>query len=365
MAQLQQLKAVSAQPGRPLYMVVRDAVRDAIDAGVFKPGEQMPSTKELSQRLNVSLVTTHRAMQELVTTGVLERSQGKGTFVHQRYRERVRTLSNCRLGLVFHNEASLADFYHSQILEGVRQAAQTLAIDLILLRFGEDVRNECNGFLFVNPLPGEVESLGSQMRRRLPTFIVGARSHMRHLHSIDVDNIDLARQAVQHLASLGHRNLAYVGGADQISNSRDRWHGFLSASQELRLPARSAHVVAKDKSWRLDDVERTTLLKVLSAADRPTAIFAAGYYFALDVYGAAASLGLRVPEELSILGVDDPPSAQHLSPPMSTLRQPLVQLGHAAVTSLYGVVAHGREDVNSRTLLAELVVRRSTGPAPQ
>src|SRR3954465_13201320 len=88
------LKAVVPQAGRPLYLSARDAVRDAIDGGMFAPGEQMPSTKELSEQLDVSLVTAHRALQELVSSGVLQRSQGKGTFVHQRYFERRSTISH-------------------------------------------------------------------------------------------------------------------------------------------------------------------------------------------------------------------------------------------------------------------------------
>src|SRR5947208_13927800 len=121
MKPVKDLKVAGAKPGKPLYLAARDAVREAIDEGVFRPGEQVPRTKELSERLSVSLVTAHRALQELVTAGVLQRSQGKGTFVHEKYFDRKCRLSDCRLGLVFDPESSLADFYHSQILEGVRQ----------------------------------------------------------------------------------------------------------------------------------------------------------------------------------------------------------------------------------------------------
>src|SRR3954451_10738908 len=111
------LKAIVPQPGRPLYITARDAVREAIDQGVFKPGEQMPSTKELSEQMAVSLVTAHRALQELVTAGVLQRSQGRGTFVHDRYLETRGMMLDVRLGLIFNREASVADYYHGQILE--------------------------------------------------------------------------------------------------------------------------------------------------------------------------------------------------------------------------------------------------------
>src|SRR5258705_721562 len=117
-----ELKPVQPQPGKPLYLAAKDRIREAIDAGAFNPGEQMPSTKDLSDQLEISLVTAHRALQELVNAGVLQRSQGKGTFVHQAYLDGTRTVSECRVDLVLQAEASLEDVYHSQVLEGVRHA---------------------------------------------------------------------------------------------------------------------------------------------------------------------------------------------------------------------------------------------------
>src|SRR5262245_38468189 len=209
-----ELKAVSPRPGQPLYISARDTIREAIDAGLFAPGEQMPSTKELSEKLEVSLVTAHRALQELVNTGVLQRSQGKGTFVHQHYFDRKDTLAGTRIGLVFHADASLADYYHSEVLEGVRQAAQQAGADLILLRFGENVRNECSGYPYVKPMSDELEALSSNggARRKQPTLAIGAKpQNNRRVSCIDVDNTDLARKGAEHLLEQGHSSIGYVG----------------------------------------------------------------------------------------------------------------------------------------------------------
>src|SRR5436190_15421978 len=110
MSSTKQLSPVTQEPGRPLYETVKDAICAAIDGGTFTPGEQMPPTKQLSAQLKVSLVTAHRAMQELVLAGVLERSQGRGTFVHHRYSQRRRIAADLRVGLAFHGQASLAAF---------------------------------------------------------------------------------------------------------------------------------------------------------------------------------------------------------------------------------------------------------------
>ena len=367
-----ELKAVSPRPGQPLYISARDTVREAIDAGLFAPGEQMPSTKELSEKLEVSLVTAHRALQELVNAGVLQRSQGKGTFVHEQYLDRKDTLAGTRVGLFLHADASLSDYYHSQVLEGVRQAAQRAGADLILLRFGEDMRNECSGYLYFNPMPEELDVLagsGGSARRKQPTIAVGAKARsagagIRRLNSIDIDDIDLARQAVEHLADQGHTAIGYVGPDDQLTSSIDRWEGFAHTCERRAGSGkpRAQHVI-KTSGWRMSSADRAALTRMLSTADRPTSIFAGGFFFALDVYAAAAAARLRIPDELSVIAVDDPPSAEFLAPPLTTFRQPLVQLGSEAFDVLAAQIQQKSEEVVSRTLKAELIMRRSTAPA--
>ncbi|HMO27147.1 MAG TPA: GntR family transcriptional regulator [Tepidisphaeraceae bacterium] len=356
------IQPVKPQPGRPLYLVVKEAILAAIEQGTFGEGEQMPSTQQLSQQLDVSLVTAHRALQELVASGVLQRSQGRGTFVDMKYKERFKSANLGRIGLVFHRESSIADYYHSQILEGVRQAGQAMNIDLVLLRFGEDFRGECKGFLFVNPLPEEIADYAAMASKKSVGLVVGAKTDAPNVLSLDVDNVDLAEQATLHLKQLGHKRIAYIGGNDQISNSRDRWAGFVQAmSRNNGMPA-DEHVL-KSTSWRLSDDEKEQLEQLLTGKNRPTAVFAAGYYFALDVYNVAAQLGIKIPEKLSVIGVDDPPSASFLSPPLTTLRQPLVELGYQAVSVLVDRMQSEGANVPSRTLRGELVIRKSTGPA--
>lgn len=358
---LKELRPVTAQPGRPLYQTVKDYVREAIDAGVFRPGEQMPSTKELSEKLSVSLVTAHRALQELVSSGVLYRAQGKGTFVHDRYLDRDRSISVCRIGVMLSQESSLCDYFHCQIMEGIRQAAGNLSADLIFLRNGDDIRNECNGYLHINPLPEEAESVAARLTKRQPLMVVGATAASRQICTVSVDHQDMARQGIEYLVGLGHSRIAYVGGSEQVGSNRDRWAGFCDACQARGLAPQEQHLV-RAGTWKLEEQEQGKLIRMLSGPRRPTAVFAAGYDFALAVYSAVGTIGLRMPEDLTVLGVDDPPSAAYLAPALTTLREPLVQLGHAAVTALCDYLQCHNPTLQSRELRAELVVRRSSGP---
>lgn len=373
MSKLAELKPIRPEPGRPLFQAVKDVVRAAIDAGSFAPGDRLPSTKAIADQLAVSLVTVHRALQELVATGVLRRGQGRGTFVHEEYLGRADVTAGLRFGLVFHDECSLADFYHGHVLEGVRRGAAELGADLVLLRFGEDWRKECHGFLYVNPREEQLDRVpvfgsssnfqlnGHGKARRPGVVVIGASFDRDHVHAIDTDNADVSRQAVHHLADLGHRRIGYLGGGSDLSNNVDRWNGFRAAMQERGLSVDDAHVI-REPGWRVSPDDREMVVEMLARADGPTAVFAGGYYFALDLYAAAAKAGRSVPRDLSIISVDDPPSAHHLSPPLTTLRQPLEQMGRLGAKTLFDLL-HDHPPAESVLLRAELVRRQSTGPA--
>jgi DNA-binding LacI/PurR family transcriptional regulator len=362
------LQPVRGEPGRPLYESVRDAVRDAVDRKVFVPGERLPSTKALSTTLEVSLVTVHRALQELVAAGVLRRGQGRGTFVHEAYAEPSHRTSSMRVGIVFHTEASLADSYHGQIMEGVRRGAEEIGADIVLLRYGEDWRNECQGYLYVNPFKAQLDHAPRFGRRasvsdapRQPTMVVGARTEVSLVGCVDTDNIGLADAAVQHLYDLGHRRIAFVGGQSDLTNNIDRLAGYRAACRRLGLDAGACREVSA-QGWQLDEAGLTQAVEMLRSADAPTAVFAAGYYFALNMYTAANRAGLSIPEDVSVIGVDDPASASHLSPPLTTMRQPLVEIGKSAVRELFSQVRTGAKP-GRRTLDAELIIRESTARA--
>ena len=329
------LEPVTPQPGKSLYLVARDRLREAIDAGLYAPGQQMPSTKELSEKLAVSLVTAHRALQELVNAGILERSQGKGTFVHRAYAEGKKSVSDLRIAVLLHREASLADFVHNQIVEGIRQGAQATDCDLIFPRYEDDVRKEWQGVIMVSPRAGDVQSVLAKRRTRL--VIAGPPIDSPEHCAISVDNVQLARQAVGHLTGHGHTAVGFIGGADSAGVNRDRWLGYVQGLNDRSLTPHPDWVV-RSESWHLSERERNDLMRLLSGSNRPTAIFAAGFYYALDIYSAAQTLGLSIGRDLSVIAIDDPPSAAYLSPPLTTVRQPLLRMGHGAITTLVEMI---------------------------
>lgn len=366
MSNSKRITPVQHEPGRPLYLSARDHIRNAIEIGTFSPGEQIPSTVELSQQMGISLVTAHRALQELVNCGVLRRSQGRGTFVHIGYVRGQSLMSQCRLGILLGRDVSLADYHISMIMEGVRQAAHMLDIELNLLRPAEDVRRHCDAMLYIAPLPDDLQqaAAASNSPRGGAALVIGARAEGRAIDWMDIDNQQLARDAVSHLLGQDHLAIGYVGRGDDSFVAAERWGGYIGMLRERSVEPRSQWVV-KSPSWHLDERQRAELIRMLSGPGRPTAIFAAGYEFALEVYTTARTLGLQVGRDLSIVGVDDPPSAAHLFPALTTVRQPLIQLGQSAVTALVERVRYSDPTPGGRLMRAELVIRQSSGPSPR
>jgi len=178
--------------------------------------------------------------------------------------------------------------------------------------------------------------------------------------SVGATNWSGGLTATRHLLSLGHRRLAMVNGPADFLCARARLDGFRAALDEARLPFEPELV--RPGRFRFEDgVEQG--LKLLRMKRRPTAIFAANDMQALGVYAAAHKLGLRVPDDLSVIGFDDVEFGQWATPPLTTIRQPLAEMG-ATAARLVVELANGQQPAHNRVELATTLVERSSTAPP-
>jgi LacI family transcriptional regulator len=178
---------------------------------------------------------------------------------------------------------------------------------------------------------------------------------------IDSDNIGGARDACVHLIDLGHRRIAHIRGRSDLASAHLREDGYRDALAAAGISFDPALV--RDGGYQAA-MTMQSAGELLALADRPTAIFAANDMSALGVLAAARELGLRVPEDLSVIGFDDIPEAAQSKPPLTTMAQPLHDLGAQALTMLIELLA-GHDVPSHVQLPAKIVVRASTGPAPR
>jgi LacI family transcriptional regulator len=173
------------------------------------------------------------------------------------------------------------------------------------------------------------------------------------------DNNDGAAKAVRYLHSLGHRRIATITGLLETKPGADRLKGYRQAMQATGLAYRDEYVAYGDFYV---ESGRRAMADLLALDEPPTAVFAASDMMALGAIRAAGDAGLSVPADLSVVGFDDIQLADHMNPPLTTLRQDKAGLGVAAGTALMRLI-DGEEAAQPSTVLpVELVRRGSTRP---
>jgi LacI family xylobiose transport system transcriptional regulator len=207
------------------------------------------------------------------------------------------------------------------------------------------------------------EPMREQLRSRgIPFAVVDPTGEPLHdTPSIGATNWNGGLTATRHLLSLGHRRIAVIGGPADILCSRARVDGFRAAMDEARVAIDPTLISHGD--FQVDEGIATGRA-LLARPDRPSAIITGNDLQALGVYQAAREARLHIPEDLSVIGFDDLPIARWVSPPLTTIRQPLIEMAEAAAELVLDM-ARGEEPPQMRVELAtDLVIRESTAPPP-
>ena len=197
-------------------------------------------------------------------------------------------------------------------------------------------------------------------RLRLPIVVVDP-VELPHARVTSVGSTNFAGgvAATRHLLGLGHRRIGYIGGPPAATPSQARLHGF-RAAMEAAGASVPDDVVIPGNFCHQDGIDAGASL--LDRPDPPTAVFAGCDEAAVGFVEAARLRGLRVPEDLSVVGFDDTQLARYSSPPQTTVRQPLREMGSVALRTALRLAAGEKLDSHHVELATELVVRHSTAP---
>jgi DNA-binding LacI/PurR family transcriptional regulator/DNA-binding transcriptional regulator YhcF (GntR family) len=349
----------------PRFVQAKAILTAAIRDGTFTPGSKLPNTSEIGARLHVSLITAHKAIQELVREGWLRRERGRGTFVRGDFEASVAAKPKFRIALILRPATVLLDFYHGVLLASLRHAAETTEEtgELVLQRCPEmeDInRIDADGFLVFHPSLDCFRQI-EQAESNRPLVVLGGSTRDTHLYCVDAQNYEGARRAVRHLIESGHRRIAIVNGPLTATNCLDRYAGYKAelAAHGIQ-PREDYHFTAS--AARSAGTALAQLGRVLRSAERPTAILACGYYLALDVMMLLRRMWLRIPDDVSLVGFDDPKSACLLNPALTTVAQPLEDMGALAYERIVQLIKGKRWEPRVELLPTSLIIRDSTGP---
>jgi LacI family transcriptional regulator len=217
------------------------------------------------------------------------------------------------------------------------------------------------GILILPPEPGE--DLVRLRDEAFPFVVVDPRtSPPRDIMAVSAAHITGARSLMTHLVEFGHRRVGIIGGPQEWLVTDDRMTGYVAALADVGvLP--SPDLVRFVVEPTVDNGYRAAC-ELLDQPQRPTALVAFNDKMAVGALRAAKERHLRVPDDLSVVGFDDTDISQATDPMLTTVRQPLAELGRMAVTMLMRRIKRQELDARHVELATDLVVRGSTGPVP-
>jgi LacI family transcriptional regulator len=283
-----------------------------------------------------------------------------------------RALSGGRTGLVSAIVPDVNAEYFSNILAGVSEALHELDMDLVLSMSHHQhdreltllkriMRTRTDGVLLL--LPSEsADELEALRHQGLPFVIVDPRQPVPPgVPSVSAAHAAGAREATEHLLALGHRRIGVISGAPDWLASVERLRGYQAALAAADIPTDPGLVIEAD--FAVSEGGAIATEKLLDQPEPPTAIFAFNDILALGALRAAAARGLRVPDDLSIVGFDDAGTAALVTPALTTVRQPLGEMGRLATGLLARLLNRQSVEALHIELETKLVVRGSTAPA--
>jgi Transcriptional regulators len=355
------------------YKEVFERLRTQIIGQELPVGTKLPSELELAQAHGVSRGTIRQALNLLMQEGCVERIQGKGTFVSDHYLnvKTNREGSERRIGLIL---PYMRDQLSLDILIGVEQAVKSRGYQFSFAYADERVEQQARDIqrMLADRVAGLVIFPVSNMRydssiwqlkaEGIPFVLIDRYFPDLECDRVTADNFAGAYRATEHLIILGHTQIAFL--YDSLADLRttsvnDRYAGYRQALNDYHIPFDQELIVQieKPKNDGLSD----PFIQLLQKPNRPNAIFAVNDFLAIRLLQAARRCGIRVPHELALVGFDDVTLSAHISPALTTVGQPRVEIGFSTGNLLLNRI-EGYDGPYTHTVLpTNLIVRESCG----
>ena len=320
---------------------------------------------EVARAAGVSTTTVSRVINGIATVSEDNRRRVADAIKQLRYRpnpsaQRLASGKTNTVSLIIPRfEGIFHSYYALQVIKGIGEAAERVRCDLLLhITDGKSFPNPSavDGVIFLD-IDGCEDLLDRTLEEGIRTVVLNHYLEELPVSCVAVDNRTAAERVVDYLVRLGHKEIATLTGDLKTQAGLDRLDGFVKAMKARQLPVKDHYIRFGDFSL---PSARAGAEALLTLKDRPTAIFVGSDEMALEVINVALAKGIRVPEELSIVGFDDNPIAAHGRVPLTTVRQPLSDMGRTGLELLLQQMKAKKAHPTKLLLPTELVERESS-----
>lgn len=372
----------------PLYQRVQEYIRDLITSKVLKVGDRIPTEKELMERFGVSKITVVNALAGLVNERIITRVPGKGTFVSEPEYEMPTTspkiavkpihktsgeMGTRLIGLIL---PSIYDYFTIRLIQGIQQALNENGYRCVIYLSEGNLDKEkeaiktCSKIgvegLLIFPVDEELfnEEILSMKFAGFPFVLIDRYLPGVETHYIASDGRLGVNMAVNYLWELGHREIAICSDSPiQTVTVQERIDGYMNAFKEKGSLINPAHIVTGFEIGNLEQAETHPLYRYIQNR-MATAYITLNGSLGVKIYQIARQVGLKVPEDISIISFDDPTSIIEGYSTFTHVKQFERDMGYRAAYTLVEVINNddGQHGKYFKTLVEpELVIGETTG----
>jgi GntR family transcriptional regulator of arabinose operon len=356
--------------GLPKYLQVKHSLKTDIERGLFEADAKLPAIQDMAKQFGVSYITMRQAIKTLEEDGLVKSISGRGTYITNPLPARSAPLVR-RIKVVIAGELNRIGEYESELIHHIGAIMQEDSTEVVLVSslktpIIDTVDDDTDCYYIIAPLEDAVPELSEMAQSGHKFVVIGASwEGEQPFFCVDSSNYDAAVQAVEYLWESGHRKIGFIGDLRfKAKNITDRYNGFCDAMHNLG--------VTDFAKWSMDCRDNTepinmgdqhnSILRLLSSSNRPTAVFSPSIYLVASIYEISRNLGIRIPEDLSIIGFDDYKSTALLNPLLTTFRQPLARMVKTARDYTHEMIMQNTIRTDSILIPCTFIERASVKP---
>ena len=344
----------------PKYVLVEDYIKQQIKQR--KITDKLPGERVLASELGFSYMTIRKAVENLVSEGILYKVPTKGTFVASQKQQKPKTKT---IGYFLDSRIAggLASPYYALIFDAIARATAAHGYSLIFFTNSEPtnlhkVLKKLDGVIASSFL--RVEDLIQEFKAAVPVVTIDNSAADKSIPSVIIDNFSAEVESVDYLCNIGHRRIGFMTGLEDSDVGKNRYEGYKNGLHKQGIVAEEILVFRGNYTFG-SGVSGAEYF--MSLEQRPTAIICANDSMALGAMSSLHKAGLKVPDDISILGFDDIYLASQITPALTTVAVPVDEIAERAFDMLRTLIENKTLENRHVALDAHLVIRDSTSAA--
>ncbi|MGF1763526.1 DNA-binding transcriptional regulator CytR [Aliivibrio kagoshimensis] len=331
----------------------------------------MATMKDVALLAEVSTATVSRALMNPEKVSITTRKRVEEAVIESGYSPNsfARNLRRNESKTVVAIVPDICDPYFTEIIKGIEEAAMENGYIVLLGDSRQQKKREDSfvNLLFTKQVDGMLLlgtdlpfDVSKQEQKNLPPMVMACEySPELELPTVHIDNLTAAFEAVNYLTQIGHKQIAQISGPEQATLCHFRHQGYQQALRRGGVTMNPTYTAFGDFSFESGS---TALTRLMALPETPTAIFCHNDVMAIGAIHQAKKMGLRIPQDLSIIGFDDIQFSQYYDPPLTTVSQPRYEIGRQSMLMLLERLKGREVQIGSRLLDATLTIRESTAP---